>query len=142
MFSSLPPIWLKKLPFNLRPDQSKVKKLEALRSKYSIPHDLFTMRILSSPAITRQVQENVYIQVQKEKPLASQKELLETVFMTRALLPEPHGLGMTKEEIHKEMRNINTLSELIQYFIKRDEEKPAFPDPLGIGRKIDEILES
>lgn len=52
--------WLEQLPSNLRPDDDKVEKLENLRSHYFLPNDIFVGIILSSPAITRQVQKNVY----------------------------------------------------------------------------------
>ena len=44
---------------------------------------------------------------------------------------------MTEEEICKEIKNINTLNDLVEYFIRRDKEEPRFQrDILGIGKKI------
>ena len=73
----------------------------------------------------------------EEMPKASEKELLEAVFRTRIFPQNPAGLKMTEEEIRKEIKNINTLNDLVEYFIRRDKEEPRFQrDILGIGKKI------
>lgn len=129
--------WLEQLPSNLRPDNDKVEKLENLRSHYHIPNDIFIGIITSSPEIIRRVQENVYKMAKEEMPKASEKELLEAVFRTRIFPQNPSGLKMTEEEICKEIKNINTLNDLVEYFIRRDKEEPRFQrDILGIGKKI------
>ena len=129
--------WLEQLPSNLRPDNDKVEKLENLRSHYHIPNDIFIGIITSSPEIIRRVQENVYKMAKEEMPKASEKELLEAVFRTRIFPQNPAGLKMTEEEIRKEIKNINTLNDLVEYFIRRDKEEPRFQrDILGIGKKI------
>jgi len=129
--------WLEQLPSNLRPDNDKVEKLENLRSHYHIPNDIFIGIITSSPEIIRRVQENVYKMAKEEMPKASEKELLEAVFRTRIFPQNPAGLKMTEEEICKEIKNINTLNDLVEYFIRRDKEEPRFQrDILGIGKKI------
>ena len=129
--------WLEQLPSNLRPDNDKVEKLENLRSHYHIPNDIFIGIITSSPEIIRRVQENVYKMAKEEMPKASEKELLEAVFRTRIFPQNPAGLKMTEEEICKEIKNINTLNDLAEYFIRKDKEEPRFQrDILGIGKKI------
>jgi len=129
--------WFKQLPSNLRPDDDKVEELENLRSHYHVPNDIFIGIILSSPAITRQVQKNVYELAKEKMPNALKKELLEAVFRTRIFPQNPAGLKMTEEEICKEIKNINTLNDLVEYFIQRDKEEPRFQrDILGIGKKI------
>jgi len=129
--------WLEQLPSNLRPDNDKVEKLENLRSHYHIPNDIFIGIITSSPEIIRRVQENVYKMAKEKMPKASEKELLEAVFRTRIFPQNPAGLKMTEEEICKEIKNINTLNDLVEYFIRRDKEEPRFQrDILGIGKKI------
>jgi len=129
--------WLEQLPSNLRPDNDKVEKLENLRSHYHIPNDIFIGIITSSHEIIRRVQENVYKMAKEKMPKASEKELLEAVFRTRIFPQNPAGLKMTEEEICKEIKNINTLNDLVEYFIRRDKEEPRFQrDILGIGKKI------
>ena len=129
--------WFKQLPSNLRPDDDKVQELENLRSHYHIPNDIFIGIILSSPAITRQVQKNVYELAKEKMPNALKKELLEVVFRTRIFRQNPAGLKMTEEEICKEIQDINSLNDLIEYFIQRDKEEPRFQrDMFGISKKI------
>ena len=129
--------WFKQLPSNLRPDDDKVQELENLRSHYHIPNDIFIGIILSSPAITRQVQKNVYELAKEKMPNALKKELLEVVFRTRIFPQNPAGLKMTEEEICKEIQDINSLNDLIEYFIQRDKEEPRFQrDMFGISKKI------
>ena len=144
-------LWLEQLPINLRPDENKVEELERLRSHavcyiFSLPNDMFIEIILSSRWATRQVQENVYNMAKEKMPDASEKELLEAVFRSRLFPQNPAGLEMTKEEFEKEMQNINSLNDLIQYFVKRDKENARFlRDVFGVGRrianKVDKILE-
>ena len=129
--------WFKQLPSNLRPDDDRVEELENLRSHYHVPNDIFIGIILSSPAITRQVQKNVYELAKEKMPNALERELLEAVFRTRIFPQNLLGLKMTEEEIRKEIKNINTLNDLVEYFIRRDKEEPRFQrDILGIGKKI------
>jgi len=143
--------WLEQLPSNLRPDENKVEELERLRSHaichiFPLANDMFTEIILSSRWAIRRVQENVYMIAKEKMPDASEKELLEAVFRSRIFPQNPAGLEMTEEEIDKEMRNINSLSGLIEYFVKRDKEESSFiRDVFGVGKrianKVDKILE-
>ena len=129
--------WLEQLPYNLRPDNDRVKELENLRSYYHIPNNIFIGIITSSPEITRRVQENVYKMAKDKMPNASEKEVLEAVFRTRVFPQNPVGLKMTEEKIRKGIQSINSLNDLVEYFIQKDKEEPHFQrDILGIGRKI------
>lgn len=139
--------WLKQLPSNLRPDNDRVEELENLRSHYRIPNNIFIGTITSSPEITRRVQGNVYKMAKEKMPNASEKEVLKAVFRTRVFPQNPAGLKMTEEEICKVIQNINSLNDLVEYFIKRDKEEPRFQrDIFSIGKKIaneiDNILKS
>jgi len=129
--------WFKQLPSNLRPDDDKVEELEILRSHYYIPNNIFIGIITSSPEITRRVQGNVYKMAKEKMPNASENEVLEAVFRTRIFPQNPAGLKMTEEEICKEIQDINSLNDLIEYFIQRDKEEPRFQrDMFGISKKI------
>ena len=139
--------WLEQLPFNLRPDNDRVEELENLRSHYHIPNNIFIGIITSSPEITRRVQGNVYKMAKEKMPNASEKEVLKAVFRTRVFPQNPAGLKMTEEEICKVIQNINSLNDLVEYFIQRDKEEPRFQrDIFSIGKKIankiDNILKS
>ena len=144
-------LWLEQLPNNLRPDEDKVEELERLRSHaichiFPLPNDMFTEIILSSRWVTRRVQENVYMMAKEKMPDASERELLEAVFRSRIFPQNPAGLEMTEEKIDREMGNINSLNDLIEYFVQRDKEEPRFlRDVFGAGKrvanKVDKILE-
>lgn len=143
--------WLEQLPRNLRPDENKVEELERLRTHaichiFPLPNDMFTEIILSSRWATSRVQENVYMMEKEKIPDASEKELLEAVFRSRIFPQNPAGLEIAEAEIDKEMRNINSLNELISYFVQRDKEESRFNrDIFGAGKrvakKVDKILE-
>ena len=143
--------WLEQLPRNLKPDENKVEELERLRSHavfhiLPLPNDIFAEMILISHWATRRIQENVYMMAKEKMPSASEKELLNTVFRSRIFPQNPAGLKMPEEEIDKEMRNINSLNDLIEYFMQRDKEEPHFlRDLFGVSKrianKVDKILE-
>ena len=135
--------WFEQFPSNLRPDEEKVAELEKLRCQYHLPNDLFIGIFLSSPEITRQVQKNIYNLAKGKMPNASEKELLEVVFRTRIFPQNPAGLKMTEEEVQKEIQNINSLNDLVEYFIQKDKEEPRFQrDLLGIGEKIADKIDN
>lgn len=143
--------WLEQFPNNLRPDENKVEELEKLRTHaichiFPLPNDMFTIIILNSRWATRRVQENVYTLAKEKMPDATEEELLEAVFRSRILPTSPAGLEMNEEEIDKEMQNINSLDDLIHYFVKKDKEESRFLwDVLGVGKriakKVDKLLE-
>lgn len=139
--------WLEQIPRNLRPDDSKCEQLEKVRRKYHIPNDIFVGILLSSPAITRCVQENVYATAKENMPDASEQDVLEAVFRRRCFPQNPAGLKLTEEQIRKEMQSICTLEDLIKRITELEKDEAGFlRDPLRIGRrvakKIDRILRS
>ena len=133
--------WLEQIPRDVRPDEKKCNELEKLRVRYHIPNDVFTDLLLSSSAITRRVQENVYANAKQQMPNASEKELLEAVFRSRVSPQHPYGLKITEEEIQKTMENINTLDDLKECFVAMDQKESPFPGrPFGIGKKLDKEI--
>lgn len=157
MFDSLDPTinWLELLPSyliqNLIKNENKVLELEKLRSHalfhiLPLSNFMFAEIILGSPWAISRTQENVYMMAKKVMPDSSEKELLEVVFRTRVFPQNPVGLKMTEDEIGKKMENINSLNDLIEYFVQRDKEEPRLThDIFGIGKRIvmkmDKILE-
>jgi len=139
--------WLERLPRNLRPDEKQIEELENLRRRYRLTNDVFLMTLLSSPVMTRRVQENVYANVKQRMPNAPEKELLEAIFKSRVFPQNPAGLRMTDEEIQREMQHIDCLEDLIKCITEIETQEPRFKrDILGIGRRIakriDGILQS
>ena len=47
---------------------------------------------------------------------------------------------MTEEAIDKAMENINSFDDLVSYILGLDEQEPSVPDPIGLGKRIDDIL--
>lgn len=131
--------WLDQVRPEAHPESHKIDELESHRRSYGIPHDLFAYRVMGSPWVFRRIQESIYRQLRAESPGASEKELLKTVFKTRVFAP-PVGPITSEEEIDKAMESIDSLEDLIGYFIKEDAKEPPSPDPLGIGARVDEIL--
>ena len=137
--------WPEQIPHNLRPDETKCEELEKVRRRYHIPNDIFLGIILSSPAIARRVQENVYADAKKQMPDASEKDLLEAVFRSRVYPENPCGMKLTEEEVEQEMQRIHSLDDLIEQVIEIEKPEPRFQkDFFGISKriakKIDNIL--
>lgn len=132
------PKWVKLLPPYLRPEKKQINELEKLRTRYDIPHDALALRIMSSPVTTRKIQRQSYEHLRIQYPALSEQELLKKVLISRMMAPPSYEI--TEKEIDQAMKNINSFDDLCKYIISLDEQEPAFPDPLGIGASIDEIL--
>lgn len=129
----------------LCPSNKQIKELERVRYEHSIPHDVFVGRIITSSSTTRKNQKYCYDVAKIRNPEASEKKLLREVFTSRygTAASELGGyLGLSEEDIDKAMENINSFDELCKYMIELDEEGQSFPDPLGVGKLIDEVLAS
>lgn len=131
--------WLDHVRPDAHPDISRVDQLEDLRRSYDIPHPIFAWRVVCSPWMTRRIQESIYMQAKREKPEVSEKEILTDVFKTRAFAWPP-GPATTEEEIDKAMESIDSLEDLVGYFIREDAKEIPSPDPFGIGARVDDIL--
>lgn len=132
------PKWVKLLQPHLRPDEKRTGELEKLRVEFRIPHDALAMGIMSSPTTTRRIQRNCLESLRIQNPGKSEKELLRMVLISR--IQAPPSYGMTEQEIDQAMENINSFDDLCNYIIGLDKQELPFPDPLGIGKQIDEIL--
>jgi len=132
------PKWAKLLPPHLRPDEKRTGELEKLRAEFRIPHDALAMGIMSSPATTRRVQRNCLESLRIQNPGKSEKELLRMVLISR--IQAPPSYGMTEQEIDQTMKNINSFDDLCDYIMALDKQELPFPDPLDMGKRIDEIL--
>ena len=134
------PQWVELLPPYLRPDGKRISKLEKLRVEFNIPHGLLAMRVMSSPTTTRRVQKQSLENFRMQNPEMSEKDLFRMVLISRIQAPPIYGPGMTKQQINQAMENINSFDDLCGYIIAMDEQESSFPDSLGTGKRIDEIL--
>ena len=141
------PKWVRLLPENLRPDKKRVQMLEKLRSQYEIPHELMMMRVAQSKATMRKVQRTALEYFRRHNPSSPEKELLRMVLISRlniSQLTNPYELSIynpSEEEIDEVMSKINSFDDLINYIASMDDQEPSLPDPMELGRRIDEILE-
>jgi len=137
------PKLVKLLAPHLRPDKKRISELEMFRVQFGIPHNDLAMRIMSSPSTTRRVQKQCLEDFRNQNPEASEEELFRMVLISRIQVPLNYGVGKDQYygvDVDQAMESINSFDELCDYIIALDEQEPAFPDPLGIGKLIDEIL--
>jgi len=137
--------WPEQIPNNMRPDETKCEGLEKVRKRYHLPNDIFLGIVLSSPAIARRVQENVYADAKDQMPSASEKDLLEAVFRSRVYPKNPCGMKLSEEEVEQEMQRIHSLDDLIERVIEIEKHEPRFQKNFfgfgtRIAKKIDKIL--
>jgi len=70
------------------------------------------------------IQVNLYKQAKEKWPHLSEKDLLKSVFVGRALKPEPDDYGMTPDEFEKVMGEIRSLKDLCDYVAWKDSKEP------------------
>jgi hypothetical protein len=131
------PKWVKSLPPNLRPDKKRIGELEKLRVEFDVPHEALALRIMSSPVTTRRGERDYLEILRVQNPQASEKELLRTVLVSR--MRRPPAIELTEQDTDQAMENINSFDDLCNY-INKVEQEYSFPDPLSLGKRIDEIL--
>ena len=134
--------WFEQLPPHLRPSPGKARELEAFRQEIHCPHEPFARRILSSAWATRQIQGMQWNQLVITRPEATERELVEELYQQRkvcaAVMWQTAGLG--EERGHPPLpATCNTFEEFCR-FLAEYEAQFAEPDPLGWGRRIDEML--
>lgn len=138
------PKWARKLDRGSRPDKKRINELEKLRVELGIPHEALMLRVLSSPTTTRKIQKESLRLLRAIHPTMSAKTLLRQTLLSRLLAPPEYDVidyDNIEGEIEGAMKGINSLDDLCDYIIALDaEDGPEFPDPFGIGKRIDEIL--
>ena len=137
------PKWFKMLRYECQPQNDKVKKLEALRNQFNIPHESFFLRVLSSPSSTRHLQQHVLEQERAQMPNADEKELWEGVLFSRMTSLVVGGFESPDiiEEIDDVIRESSSFDDICDYIIGLDQKYGSFPETFGIGEMIDKILE-
>ena len=136
------PKWFNMLRQECRPAPEKVKRLESLRQQYNIPHEPFSLRILSSPSSTRQLQRHLLAEAKAKMPNADERELWGGVLISRlsSLVSAGFESPKTLEEADDIVRKARTFDEICDYIAGLDQTEPSSPDPIGIGKMIDDIL--
>lgn len=141
------PKWYMKLPLHLKPEDDKVKDLEALRIELCFSDDVFTMGIANSRWSVIQAQKAILEKLKDAMPSATEKELWRGVLFSRLevklKIPSHHDLPADiilhkMETMDEIMVNINSFDNLIQYIIEMDKGMLDDSDPIQI--EIDKIL--
>jgi len=132
--------WLNHLAPHFHPELRKIKELETLRDLWNIPHDIFAMRIVGTVWATEQLQKKLYEETKHTNPVASDKEIFREIIVSRTQNRIPLGLDMNEEEVDKAVESIKSIDDLVGFILTKESEEPSWPDPFGIGSKIEEIL--
>jgi phage FluMu protein Com len=134
--------WLNHLAPHFHPAAQKIKELETLRHLWDIPHDVFAVGIVGSVWATEQLQRKLYEEAKHTNPLASDKEIFREMVASRTENRIPFGLDMDEEAVDKAIESMKSLDDLVVFILKEESEEPSWPDPFGIGSKIEGILRS
>jgi hypothetical protein len=138
--------WLNHLEPHFHPAPDKIKELENLRQLWTIPGEVFGLGIIGTYWATEQVQRQLFERGKDESPRASDKEIFREIITSRTENRIPLGLDMNEEEVDKAVESINSIDDLVDFVLSKESEEvsaePPWPDPFGVGSKIEEILMS
>ena len=159
------PQWVRTLPDYIRPGSDVIAKLEKLRKELDIPHDMFAVRVASSPVMSRRVQKHFLEDFRRQLPNSTEKELWIMVLASRVdthknkILADISTGDLNSESVVKDkfdrlisviekyedtVGKMRSFDELCDYIISLDEEIVGETysglDPLGIGSSIDKLL--
>lgn len=138
--------WLNHLEPHFHPAPDKIKELENLRQLWTIPGEVFGLGIIGTYWATEQLQRKLYEEAKQLNPRASDKEIFREIITSRTENRIPLGLDMNEEEVDKAVESINSIDDLVDFVLSKESkgasEEPPWPDPFGVGSKIEEILTS
>lgn len=121
-------------------DAKRIKKLERLRARYNIPDEVFALGITGTRWATERLQRHLFDQGKAIAPQASDKEIFREIIMSRTATRIPYGLDMSDKEVDKVVESINSIDDLVEFILSKENQEASWPDPLGIRSKIEEIL--
>jgi len=137
------PKWFRILRYECRPAAGKIERLETVRKRYNIRHEVFALRIASSPFTTRRLQQLLLEEVKGRMLTVDEKGLWNAVLtyslanLVRSGFASPAILG----DVEKVIGAANSFDDVCDYIVSLGERRAGFPDALGIGQMIDSILE-
>jgi len=134
--------WLNHLEPHFHPAPRKIKELENLRQLWNIPDEVFAVGIIGTSWATEQLQRKLYEEAKQLNPRASDKEIFREIITSRTENRIPLGLDMNEEEVDKAVMSINSIDDLVDFVLSKENEEPGWYDPLGIQNEIEEILRS
>jgi hypothetical protein len=135
--------WLAGVPQPMRPSPAQSKALEDLRREYNIPPGALAVRIVVSAVTTRKVEAAAVAALRQQRPAASDADIWEAALARRAAQAPPDGWGWDAARIRAAAERIGSFDDLVSFVLKTDDQmEPPPSDPLGFGRRVDEILSS
>jgi len=138
--------WLNHLEPHFHPAPDKIKELEHLRQLWTIPGEVFWEGIIGTYWAADRLQRKLYEEAKQMNPRASDKEIFREIITSRTENRIPLGLDMNEEDVDKAVESINSIDDLVDFVLSRESKEaskePPWPDPFGIGSKIEEILRS
>jgi hypothetical protein len=139
------------LPHRLKPKNKKIlEKIENLRKKYELTHEMMFERIMVTPWAVRTVQEDCLEQGRRIMPNASDNELWKGVLFSRlqtkvaANYDDPEKsehIFSLLEDIDNICSEFESWQEVVEYIVSMDRDEGLFTDPSGIMQEINLLLE-
>ena len=136
------PKWLKLVQAGCQPSSDdKIRKLEELRKRFDIPYELFAMRITGSIESIRPLQYHLLKKLKLQKSQAPERELWQEIVEGRIASLIIIGSEVPGDnEIAALIKNAGSFDEICDFIVSFYSVDDEGPDPLGIGKMVDDIL--
>jgi hypothetical protein len=124
------PAWLRILPgVKSILNTGQIKKLEILRKRYNISHDLYSQGVIASSELGKIVIRRDYKNLKQKYPDRSEKEILTSMLQYENQTMKISGSTevMTEEQITDAMSNIDSVDDLCDFVVGLERrEQPAY----------------
>ena len=134
--------WYWMLPEQFRPDNTEPERIHALdelRQSWSLDNMLFSEILIQSYWATKKMQKQLYEDAKKLYPEQSEKKLFKEIIMSRTISRIPMGLDISEKEIESVVDHIESIEELIEFIIKKEQEDES-PDPNQMRSKMNDQI--
>jgi hypothetical protein len=142
------PRWYHVLPAHIRPPNTTIEKLEAIRAQYQMRDDSFLIAIASSPWAVMRSQEATLESLRRQFPDAEEQKLWSAVILARLEIklkspaawdPPPEELRRKMESIEETMRGIRSWNDVIRHILDMDRAQMS-PDTSTPQFQINHLL--
>lgn len=146
------PKWLKIIPSHLRPNNFQIEELEKLRKQFDMSHEYVAGYVMQSPGIVKMMFDQQYAELRRTTPNLDNKQTLESIYQTRTfsdfisagLSPYEARERLQQEDVQQKIKSkllhINSVDDLVRLVYRDLKYYEKTPDPLGINKRIEEIL--
>ena len=134
--------WVKDLPPNIFLSKEQILQLERMRKQIQMDNNSFAFAISGRPAITKQIQCNLYQKLKNIHPDWAEKRLLAAVLISRlqALRKTGDDWLNTEEEFGGVIERVSNLNDLCTEIIKHDKECEGVDLTGWVRDRMDKIL--